>query len=240
MALTLRSRKPRAAAVPKPAAPAARGRFISFEGGEGAGKSTQVRRLGEKLRSLGFDVVMTREPGGSPGAEAVRHVLLSGAAKPLGPVTEAMLFAAARADHVGATIRPALERGAFVICDRFVDSTRVYQGALGNVDPRLIRALERVTVGPTIPDLTIVLDLPAAEGLRRASARSGAGADRFESEDVTFHRHLRDAFRELAEREPERCVLVDAGGDADGVADTVWRLVETRLLKETAVRGGGG
>lgn len=239
MALTARTRKPRAAAAPKPHAPGVRSRFITFEGGEGAGKSTQVRRLGERLRSIGIEVVTTREPGGSPGAEAVRHVLLSGAAKPLGPVTEAMLFAAARADHVESTIRPALERGAFVICDRFVDSTRVYQGALGNVDPRLIRALERVSVGPTMPDLTIVLDLPAEEGLKRAADRSGAAADRFESEDVAFHRNLREAFQELAEREPERCVLVDAGADADTVADAVWRVVEARLMKEPAVRGGG-
>jgi dTMP kinase len=239
MALTARNRKTREMAAPKPAAPFGRSFFISFEGGEGAGKSTQVRRLGERLRSLGIEVVTTREPGGSPGAEAVRHVLLSGAAKPLGPVTEAMLFAAARADHVETTIRPALERGAFVICDRFIDSTRVYQGTLGNVDPRMIRALERVAVGATMPDLTIVLDLPAEEGLQRATARSGAGADRFESEDVTFHRHLRDAFRELAEREPERCVLIDASGDADGVADAVWRTVEARLMQPSAMRGGG-
>lgn len=242
MALTARIRKPRMAPQPKPAAkpaaPTGRGRFISFEGGEGTGKSTQARLLAVRLGAAGIEVVTTREPGGSPGAEAVRHVLLSGAAKPLGPLTETMLFAAARADHVDATIRPALARGAFVICDRFIDSTRVYQGALGNVDPRLIRALERVAVGDTMPDLTIVLDLPAEEGLRRAAVRSGASADRFESEDVTFHRNLREAFRELVEREPERCVLVDAGGDADSVANKVWRLVEARLIEPLARRGG--
>lgn len=234
MAVAARTRKPRAAAAPKRFGPVRRGSFITFEGGEGVGKSTQVRLLGERLRAAGIEVVTTREPGGSPGAEAVRHVLLSGAAKPLGPLTEAMLFAAARADHVDITIRPALERGAFVICDRFTDSTRVYQGALGNVDPRLIRALERVAVGATVPDLTLILDLPAEEGLRRAASRSGGAADRFEKEDVSFHRHLREAFRELAEREPERCVLIDASGDADGVADAIWRAVETRLLQPAA------
>src|SRR5436853_5243288 len=124
-----------------------RGQFISFEGGEGAGKSTQALLLAERLRALGIDVVVSREPGGSPGAEAIRHVLLSGAAKPLGPYAEAILFAAARDDHVRQTIRPALEQGKWVICDRFTDSTRVYQGALSNVDPRLISRLEHLTVG---------------------------------------------------------------------------------------------
>ncbi|CAA0091810.1 Thymidylate kinase [Starkeya nomas] len=205
------------------------GRFITFEGGEGAGKSTQVRRLQERLASMGIDAVATREPGGSTGAEIVRHLILSGAAKPLGPLAEAALFAAARADHLDATIRPALARGAWVVCDRFADSTRVYQGALGNIDPRLIAALETVTVGETKPDLTIILDIPAEEGLARATARSGIAADRFESEGLSFHRSLRDAFRELAEAEPERCVLIDARGDADTVASTVWSAVRQRL-----------
>lgn len=205
------------------------GRFITFEGGEGAGKSTQVRRLQERLASMGIDAVATREPGGSTGAEIVRHLILSGAAKPLGPLAEAALFAAARADHLDATIRPALARGAWVVCDRFADSTRVYQGALGNIDPRLIAALETVTVGETKPDLTIILDIPAEEGLARATARSGIAADRFESEGLSFHRSLRDAFRELADAEPERCVLIDARGDADTVASTVWSAVRQRL-----------
>lgn len=206
-----------------------RGRFITFEGGEGAGKSTQVRRLSERLGALGIDVVATREPGGSPGAEIVRHLLLSGAAKPLGPLAEAALFAAARADHLDVTIRPSLDRGSWVISDRFSDSTRVYQGALGNVDPKLIAALEAVTVGETTPDLTVVLDVPADEGLARATARSGAGADRFESESLNFHRHLRDAFRDLALREPERCVLIDGRQDPDTVAEAIWSAVASRL-----------
>ena len=176
-----------------------RGRFITFEGGEGTGKSTHSTLLAERLNALGIGIVLTREPGGSPGAEAIRHVLLSGVAEPLGVETEAMLFAAARSDHVQHTIEPALARGEWVICDRFIDSTRVYQGILGGLDPRLIRALERVTVGDLRPDLTFILDVPAEVGLARASKRRGEGiADRFEAESRAFHETLRDAFRRLA------------------------------------------
>src|SRR3954470_13770654 len=153
-----------------------RGKFITFEGGEGGGKSTQAVRLANKLKSLGIGVLTTREPGGSPGAGGVRHVLLSGPAKPLGPHAEAILFAAARADHLRQTIEPALERGQWVISDRFADSTRIYQGVLGNVDARLIARLEKLTVGELGPDLTIILDIPAEEGLARASKRRGGGA----------------------------------------------------------------
>lgn len=205
------------------------GRFITLEGGEGAGKSTQVRRLLARLQAAGIDAIGTREPGGSTGAEIMRHLILSGAAKPLGPLAEATLFAAARADHLDATIRPALARGAWVVCDRFADSTRVYQGALGNVDPRLIAALEEVTVGETRPDLTLILDLPADEGLARAAARSGRDADRFESEGLSFHRALREAFRALALSEPERCLLIDASGTAEAVEEAIWQAVSTRL-----------
>ena len=151
-----------------------RGRFITFEGGEGTGKSTHAALLADRLKALGIGVVMTREPGGSPGAEAIRHVLLSGVAKPLGAETEAILFAAARDDHVRNTIEPALASGRWVISDRFVDSSRVYQGTLGHVDPKLLRALERVTVGDLKPDLTFILDVPADVGLARASKRRGA------------------------------------------------------------------
>src|SRR5664279_89528 len=150
-----------------------RGRFITFEGGEGSGKSTHARLLADRLTALGIEVVRTREPGGSPGAEIIRHILLSGIAKPLGAETEAILFAAARDDHVRATIRPALVDGKWVICDRFIDSTRVYQGALGKVDAKLIRSLERVTVGAAMPDLTFILDVPATVGLARAKRRRG-------------------------------------------------------------------
>lgn len=207
-----------------------RGKFITFEGGEGSGKSTQASLLAGRLRTLGIAVVLTREPGGSPGAEMVRHVLLSGAAKPLGAEAEAILFAAARADHLDKTVRPALDRGAWVVCDRFVDSTRVYQGAVGKVDAQIVRALERVTVGDTMPDLTIVLDLPAEVGLARAAGRrDGAAADRFEGEDPVFHAALREAYRAIAAAEPERCVVVDAAAPPHRISDEVWTVVCARL-----------
>jgi dTMP kinase len=206
------------------------GRFITFEGGEGSGKSTQVKRLAERLRLHGYDVVETREPGGSPGAEAIRHLLLAGVAKPLGTEAEAMLFAAARDDHMTSTIRPALQRGAWVISDRFIDSTRVYQGALGNVDPRLIRSLERLVVGPDVPDLTLVLDLDPNIGLTRVNTR-GEATNRFEDENFEFHKQLRAAYRDVAEQEPDRCVLIDADANQDVVAVRVWMAVSERLLR---------
>jgi dTMP kinase len=207
-----------------------RGRFITFEGGEGTGKSTQVAMLVKRLGTLGVGVVATREPGGSPGAEAIRHVLLSGAAKPLGAYAEAILFAAARDDHVSQTIRPALDRGKWVVCDRFADSTRVYQGVLSNVDARLISRLEKLTVGDARPDLTLVLDVPAEIGLERAARRRGNGAgDRFESEALDFHRKLREAYLDLAAREPDRCAVIDASPAAETVADAIWAVVNARL-----------
>lgn len=207
-----------------------RGRFITFEGGEGAGKSTHTKLLAEHLTSLGIEVVLTREPGGSPGAEIIRHVILSGAAKPLGAEAETMLFASARDDHLKTTIRPALERGAWVICDRFADSTRVYQGIVGSVDPRLIGELERITVGDTMPDLTFVLDVPAEVGMARASKRRGAEeADRFESEALDFHEKLRAGFRTLAKSEPKRCVLVDVTAPHADVAARIWSVVQKKL-----------
>jgi dTMP kinase len=209
---------------------AMRGRFITFEGGEGTGKSTQVRLLADRLRALGLRVAITREPGGSPGAEAIRHVLLSGAAEPLGPDAEAILFAAARLDHVSTVIEPSLAAGAWVLCDRFADSTRVYQGALGRVDGRLIRSLERLAVGETRPDATIVLDLPPYIGLARAARRRGGKtADRFEQESLSFHERLQSAFRALAQSEPERCALIDARGTVDDVAASIWSAIEQRL-----------
>jgi dTMP kinase len=212
------------------------GRFITFEGGEGTGKSTQVRRLAERLRLHGREVVETREPGGSPGAEAIRHLLLAGVAKPLGTEAEAMLFAAARDDHMSATIRPALQRGAWVICDRFIDSTRVYQGALGNVDPRLIRSLERLVVGPDMPDLTLVLDLDPNVGLTRVSKR-GEATNRFEDENYEFHKQLRAAFRDVAEQEPDRCALIDADANEDVVAVRIWMAVSERVLRPLRENG---
>jgi dTMP kinase len=207
-----------------------RGRFVSFEGGEGSGKSTHCALLSDRLRTLGLDVVRTREPGGSPGAEAIRHVLMSGAAKPLGPEAEAILFAAARDDHLTATIKPALARGAWVVTDRFLDSTRVYQGTLGQVDARFIRALERVTVGDVRPDLTFVLDVPAEIGLARASKRRGERvADRFEAESLAMHQQLREAYRLLAVAEPARCILIDAMLPKPAVAERIWTAVNERL-----------
>ena len=207
-----------------------RGKFITFEGGEGTGKSTQASMLANRLESLGLHILLTREPGGSPGAEIIRHVLLSGAAKPLGPEAEAMLFAAARNDHIQCTILPALEAGKWVISDRFVDSTRVYQGALGDVDPRFIKALERVSVGDLRPDLTFVLDVPSEVGLRRAAGRRrGAHPDRFEAEQIDFHEKLRSAYLRLAAAEPERCVIVDAAAPKKMVAKQIWRAVNAKL-----------
>jgi len=212
-----------------------RGRFITFEGGEGTGKSTHSALLAERLEALGIGVVLTREPGGSPGAEVIRHVLLSGVAKPLGVEAEALLFAAARDDHVRHTIEPALARGAWVICDRFIDSTRVYQGTLGHIDPKFIRALERVTVGDLKPDLTFILDVPADVGLVRAGERRGDGtADRFEAESLAFHEELRQAFRLLAVAEPDRCVVIDATAPKPAVAELVWKTVSERLDPATA------
>jgi dTMP kinase len=207
-----------------------RGRFITFEGGEGGGKSTHARLLAQRLKTAGVEVVVTREPGGSPGAEIIRHVLLSGAAKPLGPEAEAILFAAARDDHIRNTIAPALDAGEWVICDRFMDSTRVYQGVLGNVDMRLIKGLERVTVGNVVPDLTFILDVPAEVGIRRAAQRRGkAEADRFESEDIGFHEALRNAYVQLAEIEANRCILIDATQPKEAVQSLIWAAVMIRL-----------
>jgi dTMP kinase len=207
-----------------------RGKFITFEGGEGTGKSTQAAMLAMRLESLGIAVLLTREPGGSQGAEIIRHVLLSGAAKPFGPEAEAILFAAARDDHVRCTIEPALAAAKWVICDRFADSTRVYQGVLGEVDDRLINALDRASIGDLKPDLTFVLDVPVELGLERAALRrNGSRPDRFEAEDVESHEKLRDAFLALAEAEPNRCVIVDASVSKDAVARQVWAVVDSRF-----------
>jgi dTMP kinase len=206
------------------------GKFITFEGGEGTGKSTQAAMLALRLESYGLGVALTREPGGSPGAEIIRHVLLTGAAKPLGAEVEAMLFAAARDDHVQCTILPALRSGKWVISDRFVDSTRVYQGILGQVDEKLINGLERVSVGELSPDLTVILDVPVALGLERAKLRRGdVQADRFEEEGVEFHEKLREAYLAIATRELDRCVVVDASAAKEVVANTIWQVVQSRL-----------
>jgi dTMP kinase len=221
----------------EPLAPT-RGKFITLEGGEGAGKSTQARLLAEHLRSLGHECVVTREPGGSPVAEALREVILSGVAAPLGPSAETVLFAAARIDHVVQTILPALARGAFVVCDRFTDSTRVYQGALGKVDPGLIRTLEEIATAQCRPDLTVMLDLPARIGLARAAARRAQqAADRYEAEGLAFHEGLRLAFLEIAASEPARCKVVDASQGPDKVAQVIKAMVQS-LLEPPAAKAG--
>jgi dTMP kinase len=208
------------------------GKFITFEGGEGAGKTTQTELLRKRLSDRGIDALVTREPGGSPRAEAIRKVLLSGEAKAFGPLGEALLFYAARDSHLELTIRPALQRGRWVICDRFLDSTRAYQGAAAGVSIAALNALERIVVGPTRPDLTLILDLPPEEGLRRVAARveeGGAKADRFESMNLKFHQNLRQEFLEIAATEPWRCVVVNALRPPEAVAADVWAAVRERL-----------
>lgn len=211
---------------------ATRGRFITFEGGEGSGKSTQIRLLAERLDKEGLRVIVTREPGGSPGAEIIRHVLLSGVGKMLGADAETLLFIAARDDHVRHVIEPALAQDIWVLCDRFADSTRVYQGYAGKVDPRLLDAMERVTIGTLKPDLTLILDVPVEVGMQRAASRRGADTpDRFEGENIDFHRKLRDGYLAIARREPERCVLIDATETPENVAGRIWStLMQRRLI----------
>ena len=208
-----------------------RGKFISFEGGEGSGKSTQIKLLAERLAAAKLRAIVTREPGGSPGAEIIRHLVLSGMGKLLGAEAETLLFAAARDDHVRTVIEPALTQGTWVLCDRFFDSTRAYQGRLGNVPAGMLNAMQRVTIGDLKPDLTIILDVPVEIGLKRAAARRGSGApDRFEAEDIQFHRDLRDAYRQIAAEDPARCVLIDATASQDAVAAQVWKALRDHLF----------
>lgn len=218
------------------------GLFITFEGGEGAGKSTQIRLLAERLEGLGRTVVTSREPGGSPSAEALRHVLLSGAAESFGVEMEAILFAAARNDHVEALLRPALLRGEIVLCDRFMDSSRVYQGTTGDLSPALIDRLQGIAVDGVVPDLTIILDLPAKTGLARAKRRAGelgeAGPDRFEKEKTAIHQRRREAFLAIAKAEPERCRVIDATGTIEEIADAIFKVVAPLLGSGTGGEGG--
>jgi dTMP kinase len=205
-----------------------RGRFITFEGGEGAGKSTQIRRLADNLKNRGYEVVLTREPGGSPGAEAIRTLLVEGDPGRWDGITETLLFAAARRDHVERTIRPALARGAWVLCDRFSDSTIAYQGYGAGVDIALVRRLSTDSVGDILPDLTLILDLPVEAGLARAAQRSG-GEDRFERKGIEFHNRLREGFLAIAKEEPNRCAIVNATGTQDAIAETISKIVSERL-----------
>lgn len=206
------------------------GRFITFEGGEGSGKSTQAAILAERLSRYGRQVFTTREPGGSPAAEQIREVLLSGQVAPFGPLAEAVLFAEARSDHVQNAIQGALQQGQWVVCDRFIDSTRVYQGANAGVPRALLNALERLSVGPLTPDVTFILDIPTEEGLNRVKSRAeGAELDRFESQEVMAHERIRRGFLDIAEEEPGRCVVVDASQPEAMVSEDVWETVMQRL-----------
>jgi dTMP kinase len=203
------------------------GRFITLEGGEGAGKSTQVEQLCQALRGRGLEVVATREPGGSYGAETIRALLVTGDTARWDPLTEALLHVAARRDHYARTIAPALARGAWVVSDRFADSTMAYQGYGLGVDRDLLRQLYKTVLGEFAPDLTIVLDLPVEVGLGRANRRGGD--DRYERMDAAFHQRLRDGFLEIAADEPQRCAVIDAQADVDTVAAAILTLVAERL-----------
>ncbi len=209
------------------------GLFVTFEGGEGAGKSTQIRRLAEALRSRGHEVLLTREPGGSPGAEAVRYVLLSGAAEAFGTRMEAILFAAARNDHVEEVIRPALLDGKIVLCDRFMDSSRVYQGVTGNLEPDFIETLQRIAVNGVVPDCTVILDIPATAGLARVKSRNADGPDRFEKEELETHEKRREAYLDIAAREPQRCRVVNAMQDEADIAAEILAII-TKLMSGIA------
>lgn len=214
-----------------------RARFITLEGGEGAGKSTQARALAAKLSDLGHSVVVTREPGGAPGAEAIRQLLVTGETGRWTPMSEALLHFAAREDHLAHTVRPALARGDWVISDRFVDSTFAYQGVAQGLGPETIGTLSRLVIGEDMPALTLILDLPPEKGLARAQARASvdksssapAGEDRYERMDFAFHTTLRNAFLSIARAEPDRCVVIDATQSVTEVARQIWHSVTSRL-----------
>lgn len=206
----------------------AKGRFITLEGGEGAGKSTQLRLLAEALAARGIDVLTTREPGGSPGAEDIRPLLVSGETGRWSPVTEALLHTAARRDHLERTVWPALDAGRWVLCDRFFDSTMAYQGYGLGLGRELIAGLQRIALGGFAPDLTLILDLPVEQGLSRAAARRG-GEDRYERMALEFHERLRQGFLDIARQEPERCTVVDAARPAEQVHAEILKAVTARL-----------
>ncbi|BAI72454.1 dTMP kinase [Azospirillum sp. B510] len=224
-----------------PATSPARGRLITLEGGEGAGKSTQLRRLAgrlrETLRARGAGLVTTREPGGSPGAEEIRALLVTGETGRWSPVTEALLHSAARRDHLERTVWPALETGDWVLCDRFLDSTMAYQGYGLGLGRALVETVQRAALGDFRPDLTLILDIEVEKGLRRAVARHG-GEDRYERMDIGFHQRLRDGFLDIARREPDRCAVVDADADPDTVQARVWDAVSGRLGLGPSDRAG--
>ena len=214
--------------------PATTARFITFEGGEGVGKSTQVKRLVAALGQHSIEAVRTREPGGTPKAEAVRAFILQGRSESWGPGAEAVLFAAARLDHVNQLVAPNLRQGRWVISDRFSDSTRAYQGLTGGVDTKLIDALEVLALNGHTPDLTVVLDMDPELAFRRVLEREteavlAATGDRFEKEDLDWHKRLRDSFLEIAKKNPERCVVIPANQSEDALHQEIWDLLLRRF-----------
>ena len=206
----------------------AHGRFITLEGGEGAGKSTQARRLAERLITCGHQVVVTREPGGSLGAETIRELLVTGQTDRWSPITETLLMYAARRDHIERTVAPALAAGDWVVSDRFADSTRAYQGAGGGAPASLIQTLERHVLGETRPDLTLILDLPVEVGMARTMSRNHAET-RFEAKGTDFHERLREGFLAIARVEAARCAVIDASQPVETVEAAIWAAVEARL-----------
>lgn len=211
----------------------ARGRFITLEGGEGAGKSTQARRLAEHLNGLGLDVVVTREPGGSALAERVRDLILDPALPAHSQLAEALMFSAARADHLEGLIRPALDKGRWVICDRFSDSTRVYQGVVGGLDVGVLQRIDDIVVGPTQPDLTVVIDLDPVVGLARVASRraSDTPVDRYEARPTDYHQQLREGFLAIARADPMRCIVIDGFRSVDEIARDIRGNVDARLVR---------
>jgi len=213
------------------------GKFITLEGGEGAGKSTQVQRLARRLEDVGLEVITTREPGGAPAAEVIRSLLVEGEPGRWRPATEALLHFAARHEHLQATVLPAIERGTWVISDRFADSTMAYQGYGLGLGREMIEQLYSLAVGSFRPDLTLILDLPVDVGLERARARmsgSSSAEDRYERMGHAFHVRLREAFLDIARGEPERCRVIDATGDVEAVADAIWSATSRHFELERA------
>ncbi len=213
-----------------------RGKFITFEGGEGAGKTTQIARLAERLNARGITAITTREPGGAPGADSIRSLLVSGATDKWDPISEVLLLYAARREHLRQTILPALDQGAWVLCDRFADSTMAYQGYGHGISKDFIRRLHAEVVGTSDPDLTLILDIPVEIGVGRAVSRNTStrsGEDRFERMDKSFHERLRAGFLDIAAGAPERVRVIDADFTPEAITQTVWHIVTDKFDLDT-------
>ncbi|WP_375623198.1 dTMP kinase [Bartonella sp. TT119HLJHH] len=210
------------------------GYFITFEGGEGVGKTVQISLLAEYLSHKGYDVVTTREPGGTAGAEAIRHILLSGKIQQYGPLIEAVLFTAARADHFHEVIAPSLQKGKIVLCDRFIDSTRVYQGLNNRVSSSVLSILEYVALNDIMPHLTFLLDMPAIWGMKRANLRrkKTEEIDYFEKDQLEIQEQRRQAFLQLAKQEPHRFRIIDATGSVEAIAHQIKNICHQVLLDQ--------